>query len=98
MSVKFEYVIEKITKLDNGEIEVLATSISSENIATPINPDIDMLMKNIPPQLQELMSQQRKMFQNTQRPLMKFRLTEKEYNEGKWRVGETIEVTITEGA
>ena len=98
MSVKFEYVIEKITKLDNGEIEVLATSISSENIATPVNPDIDMLMKNIPPQLQELMSQQRKMFQNTQRPIMKFRLTEKEYNEGKWRVGETIEVTITEGA
>ena len=49
MMVKFEYIIDKVTKLENGEVEIIATGISSENIATTINPEMEMLMRSIPP-------------------------------------------------
>jgi hypothetical protein len=97
MSIEFEYVVDKIMKMDNGEVEIIATGISTENIAKTVNPEMEMLMKSIPPQLGELMNQQTKIFQNVHKPMIKFRLTEKEYKEGNWKVGETIEVTIREG-
>lgn len=96
MKVKFEYAIEKITKLENGEVEIIATGISTENIATTISPEMEILMKSIPPQMHDLINQQQKFFQNSQRPVLKFRLTEEEYNSGNWRVGETIDVMVAE--
>ncbi|RLF62965.1 MAG: hypothetical protein DRN33_05005 [Thermoplasmata archaeon] len=96
MIVKFEYIIDKVTKLDNGEVEIIATGISSENIATTISPEMEMLMRSIPPQMRELMNQQQKMFQEMQKPMIKFRITGEEYSEGRWKVGDMVEVTIAE--
>lgn len=96
MEVKFEYVIEKITKLNNDELEVIAIGVSTENIATSVNPEMEMVMRSIPPQMQDLMNQQQKMFKNTQKPMIKFRLTQEEYRQGKWRVGDILDVKIEE--
>ncbi|MEA2054519.1 MAG: hypothetical protein U9O96_05320 [Candidatus Thermoplasmatota archaeon] len=96
MKAKFDYVIEKVTKLENGEVEILATGVSSENIATAVNSDMEMLMRSIPPQMRELMNQQQKMFQEMQKPMIKFRITGEEYSQGRWKVGDMIEVAITE--
>ncbi len=96
MKVKFEYVIDKVTKLENGEVEILATGISSENIAMPINPEMEMLMNSIPPQMRELMNQQQRMFQDMQKPMIKFRITSEEYDSGRWKVGDAVEVSIAE--
>ncbi len=97
MKVKLEFVIEKVTRLDSGEVEIIAMGITPEHIATSISPEMEMLMRSIPPQMQDLINQQQKMFQNTQRPMIKFRITKEEYSQGAWRVGDTIEVTIREG-
>ena len=96
MKIKFEYVIEKVTKLENGEIEVVSTGVSTEYIATSTSSEMEILMKSIPPQMQDLINQQQKYFQNAQRPVLKFRLTEEEYSTGNWRVGKTIDVTVEE--
>jgi hypothetical protein len=94
MQVKFEYTIEKVKKLDNGEIEIVATGVSTESIATSVSPEMEMIMRSIPPQMQDLINQQQKLFQNSQRPLLKFRLTAEEYASGVWRVGDTLAVTV----
>ena len=96
MQVAFEYVIEKVTKLENGEVEILATGVAPENIATAINPDVEIVMQSIPPQMREMMNQQQKMFQDIQRPLIKFRITEQQYIRGDWKVGGVVEVKVTE--
>ncbi len=96
MIVKFEYILDKVTKMENGEIEVIATGISSDNIATSVSPEMEMLMRSIPPQMKELMNQQQKMFQDVQKPLIKFRITGVEYSTGRWKVGDMVEVAVTE--
>jgi len=96
MKVDFDYVIEKITKLDNGEVEILATGISSDNIATSVNPEMEMLMNSIPPQMRDLMNQQQRMFQEMQKPMIKFRITGEEYAQGRWKVGDMVEISVAE--
>jgi hypothetical protein len=96
MQVIFEYVIEKVTRLENGEVEILATGVSPENIATAINPDVEVVMQSIPSQMREMMNQQQKMFQDMQKPMLKFRITEQQYTRGDWKVGGIVEVSVTE--
>lgn len=96
MRITFEYVIEKVSKLENGEVEIVATGISSDSIATAVNPEMETLMRSIPPQMRELLNQQQKMFQDMQKPLLKFRITEQQYVQGNWKVGEVVEVAVTE--
>ena len=96
MNVTFEYLIEKVTKLVNGEVEILATGVAPENIATAVNTDMETIIRSIPPQMRDLMNQQQKMFQDTQKPLLKFRITEQQYIRGNWKVGSVVEVAVTE--
>lgn len=96
MRVTFEYVVEKVTKLENGEVEIVATGISSEHIATAVNPEMETLMRSIPPQMREMLNQQQKMFQDMQKPLLKFRITEQQYVRGDWKVGSVVEVAVAE--
>jgi len=96
MNVTFEYLIEKVTRLENGEVEILATGVASENIATAVNTDMETIIRSIPPQMRDLMNQQQKMFQDTQKPLLKFRITEQQYIRGNWKVVSVVEVAVTE--
>jgi hypothetical protein len=96
MKVTFEYIIEKATKLENGEIEIMATGMAPENIATAVNPEVEIVMQSIPPQMREMMNQQQKMFKDMQKPMIKFRITEQQYSQGDWKVGGIVEVTVTE--
>jgi len=96
MKVTFEYLIEKVIKLENGEVEVIATGVAPENIATAVNTDMETIIRSIPPQMRDLMNQQQKMFQDTQKPILKFRITEQQYIRGDWKVGSVVEVTVTE--
>ena len=94
--IQLEYVIEKVTKKGNGEVEILAYGFSTDDAVRAISPEMELIMKTVPPEMQQILSQQSQMFKKQTKPLLKFCISDKEYAEGSWRVGDTIDAIVRE--
>ena len=96
VEIKLEYIIEKITQKDNGEIEVLAFGLTSDNLVRPISQEMEMVMRSVPPEMKQMMEQQSRMFEKQMKPMLRFTISAQEYATGKWRVGDSLEVNVQE--
>ncbi|KAA0002334.1 MAG: hypothetical protein FE048_04030 [Thermoplasmata archaeon] len=96
VEVNLEYVIEKITKKDNGEVEILAFGYTSEGAVRAVSSQMEMIMESVPPEMRQMLEQQSKMFEKQTKPMLKFCISAKEYAEGNWKVGDTLDTIIRE--
>ena len=96
VEIKLEYIIEKITQKDNGEIEILAFGLTSDNLVRPISSEMEMVMRSVPPEMKQMMEQQSKMFEKQMKPMLRFTISPEEYATGKWRVGDALVVLVHE--
>jgi len=96
VEINLEYVIEKITKKDNGEVEILAFGYTSESAVRAVSSQMEMIMESVPPEMRQMLEQQSKMFEKQTKPMLKFCISAKEYSEGSWKVGETLDIIIRE--
>lgn len=96
MKVKLEFVIEKVAKLGNNQVEIIALGIANDTVVQPSSPESMMLIQIIPPELREMLNQQSKMMRDREKPFIRFIITENEYSEGNWKVGDILSIDIME--
>jgi len=97
MKVKLEFVVEKVERMDNNEVEIIALGTTAgETLMQSQNPESAMMLQMMPPELREMLTHQLRMVRDSEKPFIRFVITESEYNEGSWKVGDTISVDITE--
>ena len=60
VEINLEYVIEKITKKDNGEVEILAFGYTSESAVRAVSSQMEMIMESVPPEMRQMLEQQSK--------------------------------------
>jgi len=96
MKVKLEFVIEKVAKLGNNQVEIIALGIANDTVVQPSSPESMMLIQIIPPELREMLNQQSKMMRDREKPSIRFIITENEYSEGNWKVGDILSIDIME--
>lgn len=96
VEIKLEYLVEKITKRDSGEVEILAVGYTPEEAIKATSSEMDMIMKQVPPEIKQMIEQQFKMFGKQTKPMIKFIVSEAEYAKGGWRVGDAIDIIIKE--
>lgn len=96
IEVHLEYVIDRVTKKGNGEVEILAIGYTSEDAVKAVSSEMDIIMKQVPPEIKQMIEQQFKMFGKQTKPMIKFIVSEEEYADGSWRVGNTIDIIIRE--
>ena len=96
VEIKLEYIIEKITQKTNGDVEILAFGYSSNDVVKPVSSEMEMIMRNVPPEMKQMMDQQSKMFEKQMKPMLRFTITPEQYSTGRWRVGDALETVVKE--
>ncbi len=96
IEVHLEYVIDRVTKKRNDEVEILAFGYTSEDAVKATSSEMEMIKKTVPPEIKQMLSQQSKLFEKQTKPMLKFTISEKEYTEGNWKVGDTIDIVVRE--
>jgi len=96
VEIKLEYVIDRITRKDNGEVEILAFGYTSEDAVRAISSQMEMIMESVPPEMRQMLEQQSKMFEKQTKPMIKFCISAEEYAKGNWKVGNTLDIIIRE--
>ena len=91
-----EYVIEKTTKKESGEVEILAIGYTSDDAVKAVSSEMEMVMRQVPPEIKQMIEQQFKMFGKQTKPMIKFVISKEEYDDGSWRVGDTIDIVVRE--
>ena len=96
VEIHLEYVIEKVEKKDNGNVEIFAVGYTPKDAIKAISPQMEMIMNAMPPEMRQMMEKQTKLFEEQEKPIIKFYISAKEYSEGKWKVGNTLDIIIQE--
>ena len=95
VEIHLEYVIEKVEKKDN-DVEIFAVGYTPKDAVKAVSPQMEMIMDAMPPEMREMMEKQTKIFEEQEKPIIKFYISAEEYSEGNWKVGNTLDIIIQE--
>ncbi len=98
-TVRLKFTIEKVEKMGgNGTFKVLAVGRTHDEIVQPSQtPDVsEEMMGQIPEPFRSMAGDSMRQMKMQQKPRIEFHITEDEYRRGDWKVGSTIDISVTE--